>query len=204
MVASNKEVVSAIWTNGTEEFNEDCLRIWPKFYEYWVLRYDICWLHCKAIRPNKNNSNLMKLTDYLPTKEARFFSMKQGTRNSWNINFLIQKLSPPTKPWQQLIVPLSPDYLEGSCPAWSTVVQWCIPLVWPFPTTTLSIMLGRRKHLKLGRARNFEGTFFLMKQGTLSKIKRALPCLLQNLGGTRPQCPRFLRLWHYDRDCKLD
>ena len=49
---------------------------------------------------------------------------------------------------------------------------------------------GRRKHLKLGGARNFEGTFFfLRKRGHFQKIKRALLCLLQNLGGHVPPVP---------------
>ena len=48
---------------------------------------------------------------------------------------------------------------------------------------------GRRKHLKLGVARHFEGTFFLRNRRHFLKIKRALLCLLQNLGGTFPQCP---------------
>eukprot|EP00112_Aurelia_sp_Birch-Aquarium-sp1_P017464 Seg405.6 transcript_id=Seg405.6/GoldUCD/mRNA.D3Y31 product="hypothetical protein" protein_id=Seg405.6/GoldUCD/D3Y31 len=49
---------------------------------------------------------------------------------------------------------------------------------------------GRRKHLKLGRARHFKGTFFIKLKGHFLKIKRALLCLLQNLGGTRaPSAP---------------
>ena len=47
----------------------------------------------------------------------------------------------------------------------------------------------RRKHLKLGRARRFEGTFSLRKKGHFLKIKRALLCLLQNLGGHVPPVP---------------
>ena len=48
---------------------------------------------------------------------------------------------------------------------------------------------GRSKHLKLGGARHFEDTFFLRKRGYFPKMKRALLCLLQSLGGTCPQCP---------------
>ena len=48
---------------------------------------------------------------------------------------------------------------------------------------------GGRKHLKLGGAQHFEGTFFLKKRGHFLEIKRALHCLLQNLGGRCPQCP---------------
>ena len=44
---------------------------------------------------------------------------------------------------------------------------------------------GRRKHLKLGGARHFEGTFFLRERGHFLKTKRAILCLLQNLGGAR-------------------
>ena len=44
-------------------------------------------------------------------------------------------------------------------------------------------------------ARHLEGTFSL-KKGHFLKIKGALLCFLQNLGGTCPQCPppRFLCL----------
>ena len=48
---------------------------------------------------------------------------------------------------------------------------------------------GRRRHFKLGGARHFEGTFFLRERGHFLEIKRALLCLLQNLGGMCPQCP---------------
>ena len=49
---------------------------------------------------------------------------------------------------------------------------------------------GRRKHLKLGRARHFEGMFLLKKRGHFLKMKRALLCLLQNLGRARaPSAP---------------
>ena len=49
---------------------------------------------------------------------------------------------------------------------------------------------GRRKHLKLGRARHFEGMFLLKKRGHFLKMKRALLCLLQNLGRARaPSVP---------------
>ena len=38
-------------------------------------------------------------------------------------------------------------------------------------------------------AQHFKGTLFLKKTGPFFKIKRALLCLLQNLGGTYPQGP---------------
>ena len=47
---------------------------------------------------------------------------------------------------------------------------------------------GRRKHLKLGDTA-LRGHFFVEKKGAFSKIKRALVCLLQKLGGTCPQGP---------------
>ena len=57
-------------------------------------------------------------------------------------------------------------------------------------TVLLYTRQRRRKHLKLGRARHFEGTFFLRKRGLFLKIKRALLCLLQNLGGAlAPSAP---------------
>ena len=60
------------------------------------------------------------------------------------------------------------------------------------------ISQGRRKHFKLGGARHFKGTFFITLKGHFLKIKRALLCLFQNLGGHVPPVPpRFLRLWGY-------
>ena len=50
--------------------------------------------------------------------------------------------------------------------------------------SNLYSLQGRMKHLKLGG--NFKGTFFIKLKGQLLKIKRALLCLLQNLGGTCP------------------
>ena len=47
---------------------------------------------------------------------------------------------------------------------------------------------GRRKHLKLG-GHDAARALFSLRKGAFSKIKRALLCLLQNLGGTCPQCP---------------
>ena len=46
-------------------------------------------------------------------------------------------------------------------------------------------------HLKLGGgAQHFEGAVFLKKKGAFSENKRALLCLLQNLGGARaPSAP---------------
>ena len=41
-------------------------------------------------------------------------------------------------------------------------------------------------------ARHFEGTSFLKKKGAFLKIKRALLCLLQNLGGHVPPVPTFM------------
>ena len=47
-----------------------------------------------------------------------------------------------------------------------------------------------------GGGTTLRGHFFLKKKGAFFKVKRALLCLLQNLGGVRaPSAPRFLRLW---------
>ena len=47
-----------------------------------------------------------------------------------------------------------------------------------------------------GGGTTLRGHFFLKKKGTFFKVKRALLCLLQNLGGARTSsAPRFLRLW---------
>ena len=56
-------------------------------------------------------------------------------------------------------------------------------------TTTLFTFngQGRRKHLKLG-GHDTSKALFLKKKGHFL-TKRALLCLLQNLGGTCPQCP---------------
>ena len=48
---------------------------------------------------------------------------------------------------------------------------------------------GPRKHLKLGGAQHFEGTFFFRKRGHFLKIKWAFLCLLQNLGARAPSAP---------------
>ena len=56
-------------------------------------------------------------------------------------------------------------------------------------TQTLTQTQGRRKHLKLGGARHFEGTSSLRKRGHFLKTERALLCLLQNLGGYVPLMP---------------
>ena len=48
---------------------------------------------------------------------------------------------------------------------------------------------GRRKHLKLGGARHFEGTCFLRNSEHFLKIKRALLCLLHDLRGHVPPVP---------------
>ena len=55
--------------------------------------------------------------------------------------------------------------------------------------STVGWIQGRRKYLKLGGARHFEGTFSIRKRGHFLGMKRALLCLLQNLGGKCPQCP---------------
>ena len=46
-----------------------------------------------------------------------------------------------------------------------------------------------RSTSNFGRVRCFEGTFTLRKRGHFLKIKRALLCSLQNLGGNIPQYP---------------
>ena len=63
-----------------------------------------------------------------------------------------------------------------------------IPLEFILLSCTLFAQ-GRRKHLKLGGARHFEGAFFLRKRGHFLKVKRALLCLLQNLGRHMPPVP---------------
>ena len=60
-----------------------------------------------------------------------------------------------------------------------------------------------------GGAQHVKGTFFIKLKGQFLKIKRALLCLLQNLGGT---CPRFPHLcisgglargrWAPSKSCK--
>ena len=61
---------------------------------------------------------------------------------------------------------------------------------------------GRRKHLKLGGARHFKGTFFIKQKGHFLKQKGhflkqkgqfLVYCKILG-GGTCPQCPRFLLL----------
>ena len=46
-------------------------------------------------------------------------------------------------------------------------------------------------HLKVGGARQFEGTFSLRKRGNFLKKERTLLCLLQNLLGQVPSVPPF-------------
>ena len=54
---------------------------------------------------------------------------------------------------------------------------------------------GRRKHLKLGGHDASKALVPLEKKGHFLEIKRALLCLLQNLGGARAHsAPQFLRL----------
>ena len=57
----------------------------------------------------------------------------------------------------------------------------------------LTLAQGRKKHLKLG-GHDTSRALFPQEKGAFFKVKRALLCLLLNLGGTCPQCPRFLRL----------
>ena len=76
------------------------------------------------------------------------------------------------------------------------------PLSFSFPTVRsvakfLANNLARLcpvQGMDLGSISNFGGTtlrghFFLTKKEAFSKTKRALLCLLRNLGGTCPQCP---------------
>ena len=59
----------------------------------------------------------------------------------------------------------------------------------------LHLEQGRRKHLKLWERDTSRALFSSGKGGHFLNIKRALLCLLQNLGGTYSQCPlRFLFL----------
>ena len=49
---------------------------------------------------------------------------------------------------------------------------------------------GRRKHLKLGGAQHFEGTFFLKKKGACSKHEKGTSLFIEkSWGGMCPQCP---------------
>ena len=56
---------------------------------------------------------------------------------------------------------------------------------------------GRRKHLKPGGT-TLRGHFFRKKNWAFSENNNALLCLMQNVGSTCPQRPRFLRLWKKD------
>ena len=52
-------------------------------------------------------------------------------------------------------------------------------------------MQGRRKHLKLG-GHDTSRALFPQEKGAFSKIKRALLCLLPNLGACAPSAPPVL------------
>ena len=58
-----------------------------------------------------------------------------------------------------------------------------------------NIQAGMQETSQTWGVRYFEGIFVSRKMGHFLKRQRALLRLLQNLGGTHPQChPRFLRL----------
>ena len=49
---------------------------------------------------------------------------------------------------------------------------------------------GRRKHFKLGGARNFEGTLFLKRRGALSRNKKGTSLFIAKSWGARaPSAP---------------
>ena len=58
-----------------------------------------------------------------------------------------------------------------------------------FSSTLFVSLQGRRKHLRLGGHDTSRALFSLTKRGHLLKRKRALLCLLQNLGGHVPSVP---------------
>ena len=68
----------------------------------------------------------------------------------------------------------------------------------------LSCDQGRRKYLKLGGGTALRGHFFLKKKGAFIRLKSALLCLLQNLGGAHapsaPPVPTSLRVIKGEED----
>ena len=66
-----------------------------------------------------------------------------------------------------------------------------------------SFSQGRRKHLKLGGAQHFKSTFSLRKRGHFLKIRRALLCLLQNLGGVCAPVPPGSYVYGFSSECNV-
>ena len=97
--------------------------------------------------------------------------------------------TPPVNTWYSMPLLLNAYCLFTICFI-SCLSVWALLDTFSFVIFFVQeILQGRRKHLKLGGAPHLEGTFFLRKRGHFLKTKRALLCLLQNLGGTYPQCP---------------
>ena len=67
------------------------------------------------------------------------------------------------------------------------------PPVWSFQELkdpfTLTLRQGRRKHLKLGGTRHFEGTFFLKKKGACSKCEKGTSLFKAKSWGHVPPVP---------------
>ena len=62
----------------------------------------------------------------------------------------------------------------------------------------------RRKHLKLGGAQHFEGTFFLRERGHFLKIERVFFVYCKIFGGHVPPLPPGSYVYDYAKDFLRD